>query len=782
MKFPKIRINSNILENISFSLLLVLPFLLLLIISPSNLVSFSYAKSFLLILFTVLSAIAFILHILKRGSLYYPKSWWLITMLVVPLVVLISAALSKTVGVSILGYGIEYSSFTFIFAVFTLTFLVMQTFSSPKKIFYAYIAFILGAVIIFMFHLLRFIFGVDFLSFGIFTDITSNTFGKWNDLAVIAGVSTIISALFIETTKATKELKVVAYVVFVLSAIFLVAVNFSVVWVILGILSLISFVYLFSYRGNKRTLPVLSTIILILSVIFLMAGDFLGGFIWRLLGTNVVDVQPGVSATFEILRGTFSNAKNIIFGSGPGTFIYQWQLFKPDLVNQTRLWNADFDYGFSYIMTTAITTGILGILSWIAFMVMLVYEWLKSITLTKEQTPFIKYLILSSFIVTVFLWSVMLVHVPGVVVFSLTFIFTGLFLATLVISGVIKQKELVFIKSPRIGFVTTLISVSLVICFFAIGYVSFQRVLAYIYYQKASVALSNGDSVLAGNTLVKSINLYEGDVYLQSLANLNLIQFNRIVSTEDLSSSSVVNRAQQSLGLSISNSQSAIGTNPLNYQNYVSLGDIYLSVVPLNIPGAIEGARFAYEAAIERAPKNPNLYLSLARLEMNQNNLDAARDWVNKALEKKNNFTAAIFTLAQIEISSGNVDGAISSVEVATLIEPNNPTIFFQLGILYYDKESYKDAANSFERAIDLAPDYANAKYFLGLTYYELNRVSESVDIFTYLKDTDPDNEEITFILDNLKSGLDPFHEATDPIDEELESREDLPLEESDGL
>lgn len=774
MKFPRISIKEGVLEAISFSVLLISMFLLLTLIIPGNLVSFQYAKSFILILGTCLSFILYILHVLKKGTLVFPKSWWMLSLAAIPITYLISAILSENIGISFFGYGVEYDSFVFVFVVTILSYLIMQVFASSKRIFYAYTVFILAMVLIFIFHILRFIFGADFLSFNLFTDITASTFGKWNDLAVLAGLVTILSTLFVETTKASKELKIVSYIIFALSIVFLMAVNFSVVWITLGILSLISFVYLFSYRGDTKKVPILSTTVLILSVVFLIAGDYLGGFIWGILGTNIVDIQPGAYSTYEVIKATFSNTLNTIFGSGPNTFVYQWQYFKPDAVNQTALWNADFGYGFSYLITSLVTVGVLGFIAWVSFIINLIYQWLKSITVVKEQGSFVKYLVLSSFISSIFLWTMLAFHVPGIVVFSLTFFFTGLFLASLVVSGTIKQKEVEFIKSPRLGFITTLISVSLIVCLFGVGFVSFQRVLASTYYQKSSRLLNEGDVITSGNTMAKAVNLYPGDIYYQALAELNFIQFNRIFNNEDLNQNSVLNRAQQALGLAVSNAQSAVESNPLNYQNYIVLGNLYSSVIPIEIPGAVDGALGAYESAIDHSPKNPSLYIAIARLYMNQGDIDSAREWVNRSLTVKNNYTEAIFILAQIEIAAGNVDEAISSVEIATLIEPNNPAILFQLGILYYDKEDYRNASNSFERAIELAGEYANAKYFLGLTYYELGRVSDAIDVFVDLREGNPDNEELKVIIDNLRRGSEPFASA----ETEPEEREELPLEE----
>ncbi len=786
MKLLTVAGDKGLLENISYIVLLALMFLLPIFISPFGLLSFAFAKVFLTVFAVVVAFSLFILLILKKGSITFPKSWAMLTLAAVPLVTLVSALVGGSIQTSLIGYGIELDTFFSVLILFVLLFLVMQVFTSAKKIFYAYIAFALAMLILFVFHGVRFLAGPEFLSFDLFPLITSNTFGKWNDLAILSGLVVILSALMLETTRVAKRMKLVAYGVFALALVHLAIVNFFLVWVVLGVLALISFVYLFSFgkgEETKRKIPTLSIIVLALSVLFIISGQQISNTIASLLDISVIDVRPLWSSTFEIAQQTFSGVVTTLFGSGPNTFVYQWAQFKPDIVNQTLLWNTDFNYGISYLATTLVTVGVVGALAWIAFLVFFVYQGFMSLFSRKEsQNSFLAYLTLSSFVASLFLWTVLLFYVPGIVVIILTFFFTGLFLSTLSVSGILPQKEISFIKSPKVGFAITLSLVFILIAGISLGYLSFQKTLSSVYYQQGLLALNrDGDVVTAGQKISQAVSLAEHDVYYRTLVDLNLFQLNQILSTEDLSTNASVSRAQQTLGLAVGNAQAAINSNPLNYQNHATLAGVYAAVAPLNVEGALQGARSAYQNAIERAPKNPALPLALARLEANQGDMNAAREWINRSLGIKNNYTEAIFTLAQIEVSEGNIEEAIASVEITTLIEPNNATLYFQLGLLYYNDDQFGNAATSFENAITLVPEYANAKYFLGLTYYELNRRSDAINQFLALEETNPGNEEIEFILGNLQAGLPPFDEVQPPFDDEPENREELPLDE-EGL
>ena len=784
MKLFKMREDQNPLETISVGVLLAFVFLLPLLISPVGLLSFAFAKMMLTVSAVVAVFSVFILMVLKKGSVTFPKHWAVLTLIAVPLVTLVSAFFSGSVDTSLVGYGIELDTFFAVLILFALLFLVMQTFKTTKQIFSAYIAFAIAMLVIFVFHGVRFLAGPEFLSFDLFPLVTSNTFGKWNDLAILSGVVVILSTLMLETTRVVKQMKVVAYVLFSFGLIYLAIVNFFLVWMVLGIFALISFVYIFSFGEDakkKRSLPVLSMLVLIASAIFLLAGDQISGVITDILNISVTDVRPLWSSTLEIARGTYSNIVNILLGSGPSTFAYQWSQFKPDVVNQTLLWNTSFSYGVSYLATTLVTVGVVGALSWIAFLIFFVYQGFTSLFVSEVKNAFMKYLLLSSFTTSAFLWVMLLFYVPGVVVTIFTFFFTGLFFATLSVSGVLPQKEISFTQSPKVGFVITLVLVFVLIAGISLGYLSFQKTLSSVYYQNGLRQLNQeGDVLAAGNSISRAISLAQHDVYYRTLVDINLFQLNQILSTEDLSTNAAVGRAQQALGLAVANAEAAVAANPLNYQNRLVLAGVYSAVAPLNVEGALQGAEAAYQAAIELAPKNPSLPLALARLSANQGNIEVARERINQALAIKGNYTEAIFTLAQLEVAEGNIDEAIASVEVATLIEPNNPTLYFQLGLLYYNKEDYRNAATAFENSVTLIPDYANAKYFLGLTYYELSRRSDAINQFIDLKETNPESEEVEFILNNLQSGLSPFNEVQAPLDDEPESREELPLDEEE--
>jgi len=99
------------------------------------------------------------------------------------------------------------------------------------------------------------------------------------DNAIIFGAVIILSLCAINMAEVGKKLKIVLYVLMAYSMLFIGAANFMPVVIILGLISLIFFVYILSWsvgrhpedahQGNKMSLS--SLVILIASVVLLLA-------------------------------------------------------------------------------------------------------------------------------------------------------------------------------------------------------------------------------------------------------------------------------------------------------------------------------------------------------------------------------------------------------------------------------------------------------------------------------------------------------------------------------
>jgi len=771
------------LQNISTGLLLILTFLLAIFFLSSTGISLEGAKGAFVSIFVGVAFILWLVSILSKGELALPKSYIIYSGVLVILTTLVSALFSPSLYASFFGRGFETGTFVSILTFFVLTFLISVLFKSKKQIFYFYLAIFSSFVLLALYQLLRLGFGPDFLSFGLFNNPVSSLIGKWNDLSIFFGLFTILALIAMELLVLSRFLKAILYVVLGTSLFLLSVINFSLIWIVLGLFSFVLLVYLVSFGGlikkstvdNKKPhyLPVGSIIVLIFSLVFLFTGQ-ISNVLSDKFNTSQVEVRPSWSATLDITKATL--AQDLLWGSGPNRFSNQWLLHKPEGINNDQyFWNTSFNNGIGIIPSMAVTTGIVGFVSWLVFLSFLFYRGIKSILLT-ETTKASRFLVIASSVSSLYLWLFTIVYVPGPVIFTLAFAMTGIFIASLAEAGLIKRKKFVFAGNPRTSFISVLLLVLLIIISSVGVYLSVQKVISGVYFQRSLTSL-NVDNNLDGAevNMNKALRINKTDVYYRSLSELNIIRLGSILNQTDLSDEDIKVQFQTTLGEAINNANKAVEIDETNYLNWVSLGQIYEALIPLKIEGAYENVLQAYDKALELNPHSPALLLGLARLEITNKDIPQARIFINKSLELKNNYTEAIFLLSQIEAEEGNLREAIKIAEQASLIAPNNVGVFFQLGLLKYQNRENKGAISALERAVILSPYYSNAKYFLGLTYYRVDRDEEAITQFEDLLLLNPDNEEVKIILTNMKNGANPFSKLEGGLPED---RDIPPLEE----
>jgi len=754
------------LDKVAFIVLQVTLFLTPIFFIPSLAVPLQTGRATFILFGIVIAFIIWAIARLKDGMFEAPKSLFYASAGVLALAYTASALFSANQAVSLSGTGLELGTLAFFLPSLVLFALVPLLAKTQKQIFYSYATLLASFFITAIFHALRFMFGPDVLSFGIFTGATANIIGKWNDLGIFFGLSTLLSLVTLERATLTKLFKVLVYICFVLSLIMLVVINFAPVWISLAVLSLIFFVYKLSFGKEEAELgariPYHALGVLIISVLFIFAGSKISSLISDSLGTSQVEVRPSWGATLDIAKSSIK--EDPIFGTGPNRFSSQWLAHKPVGINSTLFWNVDFNYGIGFIPSFIATTGILGLLSVLLFVGLFIALALKAL-LRQGSSPFSRYLVLSSLFASVYLWIFSFIYVPSAAIWILTLVLSGLFVAAAREDKVLEVKRLSVLNRPAASFVSVLLTILALIGAVSFGYFVSIKFLANVYFQKGITTINVSNDLVKGEkSIMQAITLSPSDTYYQSLSELYLVKINTLFQDTKITQSDAQAQFQQLLGTAIQAAQAAVAYDGTNYQNHLTLGRIFEAVVPLKIEGAYDNAKKAYEAALAVNPESPEIYLVLARLEVANKDNKAAKDFIAKALEKKNDYADAIFLLSQIQISENDVTNAINSVSAVATLSPNDPGIFFQLGLLYYNQKNFQNSALALERAIKLNPQYANAKYFLGLSYYENKDVTRALAQFKEIEATNPDNADVKSIIANLEAGKAPITPGANPV------------------
>lgn len=751
------------LDTTVFFIILSLGFLIPVFFIPQAMLEVS--KS---ILVSTLTAIAFFLWLIARmkdGKFIFPKSLLLLSGLALPVAFLASGIFSEVSRVSLLGLGYETGTGSTILILFLLMFLASVFFQQQTRIFYLYSALLISFIVIFLFQtgviaLSSFsLLPAKFLSL-----IPANMIGKWTDLAAFFGLVLMLSLVAIELIALRKALRMLLLVVIALSLLALMLINFSLLWIIVGFLSLVISVYALSFSpGNgkeiktplTRKFPVTSLGVLLLSLLFVLGSGVVNDLRGRFIPLNIPTetIRPSWQGTFEV--GKSALLKDPIFGIGPNRFSNSWLSYKPEGVNQSALWNVDFDAGVGLIPTFAITTGAVGIVAWLVFLGLLLYRGFTAV-LSLAVGRISHYLLFSSFLGAVYLWIVSIFYVPNIAIFSLAFLMTGVFIAALVETGIGKNYDFSFLNDPRTGFVSVLALVLFIIGTVAGGYVLFQKFLSVVFFQNGLRSGQEGNIDNALSSVSRAASFSEYDVYYRNLSAVNIARLNSILSQKGVSQDTIKAQFQSESRFAIGNALRARDLDPTNYQNWVALGNAYETLAPFGVEDAHEEAKKAFDMAISLNQKSPALLLARARIDL-ENDKESAKTYIAQALALKSDYTDAIFTLSQLQADEGNLASAIASVEVASVISPNDVGVFFQLGFLRYKNRDWQGAISAFERAVELSPSYSNARYFLGLSYEKVGRIRDAIGQFQTIQTLNPDNSEVRDILSNLRAGRDPL-------------------------
>jgi tetratricopeptide (TPR) repeat protein len=450
-----------------------------------------------------------------------------------------------------------------------------------------------------------------------------------------------------------------------------------------------------------------------------------------------------------------------LLGAGPNTFSQSWLMHNPKDLNNTPFWNVTFPSGIGFLPTQIVSVGILGALAWLFFLgsfLLLGVRALSNISRDMWQ----RFSQVSTFFGSLFLWAINFVYTPSIVMLSLAFIMSALFVVACRTSGVIAAREIIFSRNVAVSFGSALVLVAVAIGTLTAGYHVFSRTASIFYFQKAGALTAVAGTPIGTieSKLNRAIKMVPQDIYYTALSDINLAYAQSLIENAEEGKEEETREVFQTvLQKAISSAQLAVSANPSSYSNWIKLGQIYSSLAPapFSMEGAGENARSAFQEARKRNPNSPEVPLLISVLELDANEDESARAHIEESLMLKNDYADAYYLLARLEIKQNNIAKAIRSVETSAVLAANNSGLFFQLGLLRYENGDYLEAARALSKALEITPQYANAQYFLGLALEKLGRTDEAISAFEGLVRTNPDNEELPKILANIKEGKEPL-------------------------
>lgn len=697
--------------------------------------SFLGTKTFLIMLGAIIAFALFVIARLTRGNIIIPPSFLLIAVWFVPGAYALSTLFSG-VNPAIAFAGIEFEPQTLGFmvtlAVVASLFALALRRESDYGFFFSWVSRI---------ALLALLVQAGLILVALFSPATvaplSNLIGSFSDMGMLTGLGVLGGLMALRFLTLPKIARMLAIVGVVLGFVMLAIVNSSLLWLLICAVSLALLVEALMRRqmpsvdedlegvrsvafesesSSEERRPIgLPVVTLVVALFFLIGGGTIGNAISSAFGASFIDVRPSWQATFDI--GSHTLASSPLFGSGPGTFGEQWLMHRDRALNDTIFWNVDFSSGIGFIPTSMVTTGVVGIIAWLAFIGVFAFAGLRTLLLRLPQGRLARFTSIFSFLGASYVLVLAIFSTPGPVVLLAGFALLGVFISSTRFGKDKVELGVIFSRNPRLGFVVVFLLTLLLIATVYAAYAITVRYLSSVAYGEAVVALSEGDMAGAESAVMRSLSFGETDRTYRLASAIGVARMNEIATSETLAPSDAQTQFQSALANSVQAALAATQIAPKNYQNWLALGGVYQSVVPLEIEGAATEAEAAYVRAQDLAPSNPVIAFTLAQLDIIAEDYASAETRLLEAVALKRDYTQAILMYSQLQVQLGKAEEALQAVEAAIYFAPNDTATLFQAGLLRLGTNNRAGAIQALARAVELNPGYANARFFLAVAH-----------------------------------------------------------------
>lgn len=493
----------------------------------------------------------------------------------------------------------------------------------------------------------------------------------------------------------------------------------------------------------------------------------------RFLQTSVpTEVTLNTRTTVHVARALVSlEPWRMWVGSGPGTFALAFQKYRPKEFAATSFWDTRFDRGSSFLLTTFVSGGVIGVIGYTGFallsMAFGVWVW-KS---TTEDRSFVLGVSVGFFVLSI-----------GGCFYSAS---STLLFVWVVLSGLLASL-LVDIsphkRSPQNHRLVRQLLASLGILILLIAAVlSLQKYMAEAVYSAAiryeRVGASAEKSI---PLLVWSVRLNRwSDVYERRLALALLERIDAHLAQPEGGAEVAQEEAEWVRTLVARSIEAAKRARELSPQNALNAGVeglVYEALIPL-LPEASSFADAAYRTSVELEPANPARYTDVARISLAKARaaresvrlgdtslttdvaqwLTEAEAFLQSALALKPDYAPARFQQAIVLDEQGKTTEAIEQLEELTSSYDTDVGAMFQLGLLYVRRGNEGDARQAervFSRVISLVPSYSNARWFLASIYETEGNYAAAFAQVEYVLSTNPNHPLVKARYERLKGQL----------------------------
>ncbi len=397
------------------------------------------------------------------------------------------------------------------------------------------------------------------------------------------------------------------------------------------------------------------------------------GLLIALHVTSVVLITPKVTQSplsFTPVKASWvvaleSIKRSPFLGSGPGSYLNTYSLFRPLWTNDNKYWNVRFAAASNTLLHTVTTTGLVGLLIYVILLIRLLRPLLNHLgqVRTNPQILLNEHLPILALIATIFCFFIPI----GIVPTFCLFVFLALGLSSLhdrskSLDIDLSQK---FTQLPAVLIGITFAGVALIL------YVVGRTYAAEIEFRNASIALSQNRGLDSYNHLKSAIKYNpDSDANHTAIATTSLLLADALAKKPDLSDKERQTFTQL-IQQAISEAKKARDINPRSSKSWESLAQIYIQITPI-IKQAADWALTSLNQAIVYDPANPALYFELGTFYANIGRLPNAQQAFTNAILLKEDYANAYYNLAEV-LSAQKLDKEAQAAleKVLELVDKN---------------------------------------------------------------------------------------------------------------
>ncbi len=403
------------------------------------------------------------------------------------------------------------------------------------------------------------------------------------------------------------------------------------------------------------------------------------------------EVQLPFISAWKISVSAFRDTP--FWGTGPGTFLFDFTSYKPIEYNQTKLWNLRFDTSFNEYMQVLATLGGVGLIALLSLTALFASSAYSS--LTKGDNPLKTALAISGLT----LFVILALHSSTLVVWIIGLIFLASFMVlnlsesstswgststpkqilSKIASFSISDSSTETIKIDALPSILLTISLGLVLF---TGYFGGKFALADYHHRLALNAVATNNGILAYNELVAAEKLNGvNDLYRTDLAQTNFALANAIASakapTEASPTGTLTDQDKQNIQVllqqSINEGRIATTLSPKSAVNWEILALLYRQISGV-AQNALVFSLDSYGKAIFQDPLNPLLRLNVGGTYYAIKSYDLAIRFFTDSINLKPDFANGYYNLSVAYRDKGDLTTALAAAEkVVELVDKNSP-------------------------------------------------------------------------------------------------------------